>query len=101
MLVPKTYFVHDIPGGANVTYDEFYAVLKQWGYFELVDSTTQADFIFQIQGTEQLQDVENDGRGVRNKNYSATSYPPMLKLSIFDPSQHLLQDRFACWTRGQ
>ena len=64
-----TYFVHDIPGGANVTYNEFYAALKQWGYFELVDSATQADLIFQIQGTEQLPDVENDGRGVLDKNY--------------------------------
>jgi hypothetical protein len=81
-----TYFVHDIPGGANVTYDEFYAALKQWGYFELVDSTRQADLIFQIQGTEQLPDVENDGRGVLNKNYSAAFYPPMLNLSILDPS---------------
>jgi hypothetical protein len=85
-----TYFVHDIPGGANVTYDEFYAALKQWGYFELVDSTAQADLIFQIQGTEQLPDVENDGRGVLNKDYSTTSYPPMLNLSILDPSRHLV-----------
>ena len=86
----ETYFVHDIPGGANVTYDEFYAALKQWGYFELVDSATQAEFIFQIQGTEQLPDVENDGRGLQNKDYSAAFYPPMLNLSILDPSQHLV-----------
>ena len=86
----ETYFVHDIPGGANVTYDEFYAALKQWGYFELVDSATQAELIFQIQGTEQLPDVENDGRGLQNKDYSAAFYPPMLNLSILDPSQHLV-----------
>ena len=71
-------------------YDEFYAALKQWGYFELVDSATQADLIFQIQGTEQLPDVENDGKGVLNKDYSATFYPPRLNLSTLDPSQHLL-----------
>jgi hypothetical protein len=85
-----TYFAHDIPGAANVTYNEFYAALKQWGYFQLVASATQADLIFQIQGTEELPDIEHTGTGVKNKDYTSTLYPPMLNLSILDPSQLLL-----------
>jgi hypothetical protein len=79
-------FAHDIPGGVNETYNEFYAAIKQWGYFQLVDSAAQADLIFQIQGTEQLPDVEHTGMGVENKDYTATLYPPMLNLSIIDPA---------------
>jgi hypothetical protein len=39
-------FVYAIPGGANVSYNELYASLKQWTYFQLVDSPAQADLIF-------------------------------------------------------
>jgi hypothetical protein len=85
-----TGFAHDIPGGANVTYNEFYAALEQWGYFQLVNSATQADLIFQIQGTEELPDIEHTGTGGKNKDYTATLYPPMLNLSILDPSQLFL-----------
>jgi hypothetical protein len=83
-------FAGDIPGGVNATYSEFYAALKQWGYFQLVDSPAQSDLIFQIRGTEEPPDIENTGKGLQNKDYTATNYPPMLELSILDPSQDLL-----------
>jgi hypothetical protein len=85
-----SYFVHDIGGGPNLTYVEFYAALKQWGHFQLVDSYSQADLIFDIEGTEELPDIEHTGRGLQNKDYTTTSYPPMLNLSILTPSQDLL-----------
>ena len=85
-----SYFVHDIGGAPNLTYVQFYAALKQWGHFQLVDSYSQADLIFDIEGTEQPTDIENNGRGVQNKDYTVTKYPPMLNLSILTPSQDLL-----------
>jgi hypothetical protein len=83
-------FAHDIPGGVNIAYREFYATLKEWGCFQLVDSPAQADLIFEIQGFEELEDIDHTGRGIRNEDYTVTQYPPMLYLSILDPSQHLL-----------
>jgi hypothetical protein len=83
-------FIHEIPGGPNVTYDEFYAALKQWGYFQLVDSAAQADLIFQIKGAEITEDTEHTGMGVKPDDYATTVYPALLNLSILDPSQHLV-----------
>jgi hypothetical protein len=34
-----------------VSYNELYAALKPWGYFQLVDSPAQADLIFEIRST--------------------------------------------------
>jgi hypothetical protein len=83
-------FANDIPGGVNVTYNEFCAALKQWGYFQLVDSPAQADLVFEIQGTEQIPDVEHRGIGSQNKDYSVTRHPPLLNLTILDTQQHVL-----------
>ena len=83
-------FAHDIHGGVNTAYSEFYAALKQWGYFRLVDSPARADLIFEIRGFEELEDIDHAGRGRQNKDYTVTQYPPMLYLSILDPSQDLI-----------
>jgi hypothetical protein len=77
-------FVYDIPGGANVSYNEFYASLKQWAYFQLVDSPTQADLIFEIRGTETCHDVL-EGK-ITDNHYIPVCGGPMLNLSILDPS---------------
>ena len=84
-------YIHEIPGGPNVTYDEFYASLKQWGYFQLVDSAAQADLIFEIKGAERTEDTEwTPGPGLRPDDITTTVYPALLWLSIFDSSQHFL-----------
>jgi len=79
-------FTHDIPGGANVSYNELYASFQQWGHFQLVDSAAQADLVFEIRGAERLADVDHTGRGLSPDDYTVTKYPPMLNLSILDPS---------------
>ena len=79
-----SYFVSDIPGGANVSYNELYSSLKQWGYFQLVDSATQADLIFEIRSTESC-DWEHTGNITAN-HYNQACSAPFLNLSILDPS---------------
>jgi hypothetical protein len=82
------YFVNDIPGGADVSYNELYASLKQWGHFQLVDSPAQADLILEILGTETCD--WNQKGNVTSDHYVQVCSAPELNLSILDPSQHLL-----------
>lgn len=77
-------FSFDIPGGANVCYNEFYASLKQAGNFELVEDPGHADLIMAIHCTEQREDVVDDSRGI-HEPYSYTQYPPFLNLTVLDP----------------
>ena len=79
-------FASDMVGGADGSYNELYASLKQWGYFQLVDSPAQADLIFEIRSTQQSADVDHTGRGLHPNDYTVTRYPPFFHLSIFDPA---------------
>jgi hypothetical protein len=81
-------FVYDIPGGANVSYNELYASLKQWDYFQLVDSPAQAELIFEIRGTETCHDVLQ-GK-ITDNHYIPVCGSPMLNFSILDPSTQSL-----------
>jgi hypothetical protein len=72
-------FSFDIPGGANVCYNEFYASLKQAGNFELVESPDHADLIMAIHCTEKEPDFLVDG--------SSVSHSPFLNLAVQDPGK--------------
>jgi hypothetical protein len=74
-------FGYEITGGANVSYNELYAALQQWGYFQLVDSPAHADLIFQIHGTEFIPNLENAFSG----HVIARQHAPNLELTILDP----------------
>jgi hypothetical protein len=74
-------FGYEIPGGPNVSYNELYAALKQWGYFQLVDSPSHADLIFQIRGTELIPNLEN----TLSEHPIARQHAPKLELAILDP----------------
>jgi hypothetical protein len=78
------YFASEIPGGPNVAYNEFYAALQQWGYFQLADSPAHADLILQIRGTEQMPQLQRTG--IALDQAVAMQHFPMLELSILDPS---------------
>ncbi len=77
------YFNGEIPGGPNVTYNELYAALQQWGYFHLVDSPAQADLIFQIRGTELAPTLAPAPDAL---HIIAEQHQPQLVLTILDPS---------------
>jgi hypothetical protein len=74
-------FGYEITGGPNVSYNELYASLKQWGYFQLVDSPSHADLIFQIRGTELIPNLEDSFSG----HVIARQHAPKLELTILDP----------------
>jgi hypothetical protein len=79
-----SYFVNDIPGGADISYNELYTSLKQWGRFQLADSPSKADLIFEVRGTEAC--TWNPKGNITNNRYTQVCSAPMLNLSILDPS---------------
>jgi hypothetical protein len=82
-------FPHFIPGGPNVTYNELYASLKQWGYFQLVDSPSQADLIFEISSTTIVHEyIIKPGGNVNIASDTTEAYIPTFTLSILEASTH-------------
>ena len=59
------------PGAPNLTYNEFYAVMKSWGKYELVPAPADADLVFEIRYVSGLSDSQ-------------------LCLSIVDPKTHVV-----------
>jgi hypothetical protein len=81
-------FLHDIPSGATIGYNQLYASLQQWGYFQLVDTPAQADLIFQLRGTEAAPELESTFSG----SIVPHQHAPILELTILDPQDLTLLD---------
>ena len=59
------------PGAPNLTYNEFYALMKEWGKYELTASPAEADLVFEIRYISGISDSQ-------------------LCLSIADPKTHFV-----------
>jgi len=59
------------PGAPNLTYNEFYAIMKSWGKYELVTAPADADLVFEIRYVSGFSDSQ-------------------LCLSIVDPKTHFV-----------
>jgi hypothetical protein len=59
------------PGAPNLTYNEFYALMKTWGKYELTSGPADADLIFEIRFLSGISDSQ-------------------LRLSIVDPKTHVV-----------
>jgi hypothetical protein len=81
-----------VPGGPDVTYNELYASLKQWGYFQLVDSASQADLIFEISSVTIIHEyIIKPGGNVNIASDTTEAYIPTFTLDIYAAS---MQDPF-------
>ncbi len=78
-------FNNEIPGGPNVAYNELYAALQQWGYFQLVDSPSHADLIFQIRCTELPPNLAETLDG---QHIIAEQHAPHLEVTILDTASN-------------
>jgi hypothetical protein len=86
-------FLRNSTAGANGSYDELYAALKQWGYFQLVDSPTQADIILEIRSTETRDFTEEYDPNPSNVSHTQDilgAQHPVLTLSILNASTRSL-----------
>lgn len=52
-----SYLVSDAdPGAPDLTYNEFYSLIKDWGKYELVSAPAEADLIFEIRFMSGISD---------------------------------------------
>lgn len=63
-------------GGPDRAYNEFYAAMKSWGRFEIVNSPADADLLLEIR--QYVSAVTPTGRG-------SSSFIPQFQLDIRDP----------------
>jgi hypothetical protein len=69
------------PGAPNLTYHEFYALMKSWGKYELTVAPADADLIFEIRYISGITDAQ-------------------LRLSIVDPKTHVVLWPFVQHVQG-
>lgn len=69
-------------GGPDRLYNEFYAAMKSWGRYELVDSPGDADLVFEIRLTI-LQPTRSEPLNEQNPSYDSQFH-----LSIRDVKSH-------------
>ncbi len=59
------------PGAADLTYNEFYELMKSWGKYELASAPADVDLVFEIRFISGISDSQ-------------------LRLSILDPKTHFV-----------
>jgi hypothetical protein len=59
------------PGAPDLTYNEFYGLMKSWGKYELAPAPADADLVFEIRFLSGISDSQ-------------------LRLSILDPKTHVV-----------
>ena len=70
----------DLTGGVDLLYNQFYAMLKNGGQYELAPSPAEADIVLEISFTNSLAGVSGTGT-----TGCSSSYNPLLRLVIRDP----------------
>ena len=95
LLTGKTVFISNA-GGASGLFPEpftgapdrastqFYAAMKSWGRYTLVDSPSSADLVFQIELTAPV------GAAKGSKQYGASDPLPEFHLVLFDRPAHYI-----------
>jgi hypothetical protein len=69
------------PGAPNLTYNEFYSLMKGWGRYELTGAPADADLIFEIAYISGITDAQ-------------------IRLSIVDPKTHVVLWPFVQHVQG-
>ena len=77
-------FPHPFSGEADRGYNQFYAMVKSWGRFELVNDPAQADLVFE------LQLHAPNGPQNADKTKGASDPLPMFRLTILDRKTHYI-----------
>jgi hypothetical protein len=73
-------------GGADRTYNQFYAEMKTWGRYELAGSPADADLLVEIGFTA----PPSVGAGTRGDTVGGRPFDPQFRLVIRDPKTNAL-----------
>jgi hypothetical protein len=76
-----TNYFNAFTGGPDRGYSQVYAALQQWNRYQLVDSPSQADLLFEIHAIAPAISTGTDG---------SIGYNPQLILRILDPKTNAL-----------
>jgi hypothetical protein len=77
-----TNYFNAFTGGADRGYSQLYAALQQWNRYQIVDSPSQADLIFEIHAVAPAVRLAGDD--------GAVGYNPQLILRLLDPKTNAL-----------
>ena len=77
-----TNYFNAFTGGADRGYSQLFSTLQQWNRYQIVDSPSQADLIFEIHAVAPLVSLGGDDGSV--------GYNPQLILRILDPKTNAL-----------
>jgi hypothetical protein len=78
----------NLPGGANGCYNTFYASLQQWGHYQLVNSPSDAELIFEIHTTKRPVTEWNSCCEARSSTHDYIKYPAIISLTVKNASTH-------------
>jgi len=96
MVTAKTVFLakgsgsdRNVKGGAELAFDTFYAEMKSWGRYRIVDSPVDADLIFELGYSSQqvgtrVWSTTNTYTGATDV-HSAAEMDPKLSLNVYEP----------------
>jgi hypothetical protein len=77
-----TNYFNAFTGGADRGYNQLFTTLQQWNRYQIVDSPSQGDLIFEIHAVAAVVSVAGDDGSV--------GYNPQLILRILDPKTNAL-----------
>ena len=77
-------------GGPDRTYNQFYAVVKGWGRYQLASSPADADLVLQIAFINPIAEVKVYGPGGSFSTQGSSVNDPQFRLLILDPKSNVL-----------
>ena len=81
---PKAQAFGEYSGDSDRTYNEFYAAMKNWGRYELVNAPADCDLVFEISFADPM-----GGGGVFKGDTIGPVDEPQFRLVIADPKTHV------------
>ena len=78
-------------GGPNRLYNQFYAAMKSWGRYELVDNPATADLVFEINFLNPFVGENVSGGGLGHAPVTGRSVnDPQFRLVVLDPGTRVI-----------
>jgi hypothetical protein len=88
ILAAKKVFISNAGVGTDRNYNQFYAAIKSWGRYELVDIPSDADLVYEISYSSQITNVTGSKESGCDSSNSS-----WFKLALVDP-----KTRIVLWT---
>jgi hypothetical protein len=86
----QTYFrLTKYDGGPNRLYNQFYAAIKNWGHYELVDSPADADVVCEVRFTSPIVDKETAYDLVYDPQLNVTILDPKTRVALWSLTEHI------------